>query len=69
VRGGRTVEGLDLLKEAVVEAERILNLAGDDATTRARRARTELRLDSSWGSTAAINWALARGYQVTTKFK
>ncbi len=69
VRRGRTVEGLDLLKEAVVEAERILNLAGDDATTRARRARTELRLDSSWGSTAAINWALARGYQVTTKFK
>jgi hypothetical protein len=69
VRRGRTVEGLDLLKEAVVEAERILNLAGDDVTTHARRARTELRLDSSWGSTAAINWALARGYQVTTKFK
>src|ERR671932_564069 len=69
VRRGRTVEGLDLLKEAVTEAERILGLVGDDVATRAKRARTELRLDSSWGSTAAINWALERGYQVTTKFK
>src|ERR671928_1772832 len=33
VRRGRTVEGLDLLKEAVAEAERILNLTGDDAMT------------------------------------
>src|ERR671928_102217 len=69
IRRGRTLEGLDLLKEAVTEAERILGLVGDDVATRAKRARTELRLDSSWGSTAAINWALLRGYQVTTKFK
>ena len=69
VRPRRTVEGLDRLKEAVAEAERILGLVGDDVATRAKRARTELRLDSSWGSTAAINWALERGYQVTTKFK
>src|SRR5919202_1325188 len=69
IRRGRTLEGLDLLQEAVLAAERILGLAGDDVGTRAKRARTEIRLDSSWGSTAAINWALLRGYQVTTKFK
>src|SRR5918911_381198 len=69
LRRGRTLEGQDLLKEAVLEAERVLGLAGDDEGTRAKRARTEVRLDSSWGSTAAINWVLLRGYQVTTKFK
>jgi hypothetical protein len=69
IRRGRTLEGQDLLKEAVLEAERVLGLAGDDEGTRAKRARTEVRLDSSWGSTAAINWVLLRGYQVTTKFK
>jgi hypothetical protein len=69
IRRGRTLEGLDLVKEAVLEAERVLGLVGDDDDTRAKRARTEIRLDSSWGSTAAINWVLLRGYQVTTKFK
>jgi hypothetical protein len=69
IRRGRTLEGLDLLKEAVTAAERVLGLAGADEGTRAKRARTEIRLDSSWGSTAAINWVLLRGYQVTTKFK
>src|ERR671933_109386 len=69
IRRGRTLEGLDLLKEAVLEAERLLGLAGDDEGTRAKRARTEIRLDSRWGSTAAINRVLAQGYQVTTKFK
>ncbi len=69
IRRGRTLEGLDLLKEAVTEAERVLGLAGDDDVTRVKRARTEIRLDSSWGSTAAINWLLEQGYQVTTKFK
>src|SRR5919199_1492114 len=69
IRRGRTLEGLDLLTEAVLEAERVLGLAGADEGTRAKRARTEIRLDSSWGSTAAINWVLLRGYQVTTKFK
>src|ERR671933_1095160 len=69
IRRGRTLEGLDLLKEAVLEAERVLGLAGDDDGTRAKRARTEIRLARSWGSTAAINWVLLRGYQVTTKFK
>jgi hypothetical protein len=69
VRPGRTAEGLVLLQEAVEQAERRLDLAGDTAAAQAKRARTEVRLDSSWGSTAAINWLLERGYQVTTKFK
>ncbi len=34
-----------------------------------RRARTEWRLDSGWGSEEIINWLLVRGYQVTGKFK
>src|SRR5919202_5469320 len=69
IRRGRTLEGLDLLKEAVLEAERVLGLAGADEGTRAKRARTEIQLDSSWGSTPALNWVLLRGYQLPTKFK
>jgi hypothetical protein len=69
IRRGRTLEGLELVKEAVTEAARVLGLAGDDAAACTKRARTEIRLDSSWGSTAAINWLLEQGYQVTTKFK
>jgi hypothetical protein len=69
VRPGRTAERVPLLQEAVEQAERRLDLAGDDEAAQARRARTDVRLDSSWGSTAAINWLLERGYQVMTKFK
>ena len=69
VRPGRTAEGLPVLQEAIEQAERLLDLGGDEAAARARRARTEVRLDSSWGSTDGINWLLERGYQVTTKFK
>jgi hypothetical protein len=69
VRRGTTAEGLALLQEAIEQAERLLGLAGDDAAAQARRARTLVRLDSGWGSAAALDWLLARGYQVTTKFK
>lgn len=69
VRRGRTAESLPLLQEAVEQAERLLALGGDDAAAQDRRARTEVRLDSSWGSTTARTWRLERGYQVTTKFK
>jgi hypothetical protein len=69
VRPGRTAEGVPVLQEAIAQAERLLDLGGDDAAARARRARTEVRLDSAWGSTAAIDWLLERGYQVLTKFK
>src|ERR671932_324921 len=36
VRRGRTREGLELVKEAVTEAERVLGFAGDDDGTRAQ---------------------------------
>jgi hypothetical protein len=66
---GNRVETLDVVQQAVAAAERLLDLAGDRAEAQARRARTEWRLDSGWGSEGMINWLLARGYQVTGKFK
>ena len=33
-----------------------------------KRGRTEIRLDSGWGSEPIITWLLQRGYQVTGKF-
>jgi hypothetical protein len=73
VWSGRAVESLAVLQQAVQAAERLLGLEGEDAVrtaaTRAKRARTEFRLDSGWGSEAGINWLKGRGYQVTGKFK
>ena len=66
---GNRVETLAVVEQAVAAAERLLGLAGDTAAARARRAQTEWRLDSGWGSAEIINWLLARGYQVTGKFK
>jgi hypothetical protein len=43
--------------------------AASTAEAAAQRARIEFRLDSGWGSEELINWLLARGYQVTGKFK
>jgi hypothetical protein len=69
VQPGRTVETLTVVQQAVAAAERLLGLDGDDPEAVARRARVEWRLDSGWGSEQLINWLLARGYQVTGKFK
>ncbi len=66
---GNRVETLAVVQQAVAAAERLLDLAGDGAEAQARRAQTEWRLDSGWGSEEIINWLLARGYQVTGKFK
>lgn len=66
---GRSVETLAVLQAAVAATERLLGLDGEDATAVAKRARTEWRLDSGWGSEAMIDWLLARGYQVTGKLK
>jgi hypothetical protein len=66
---GNRVETLAVLQAAVLAAETLLGLDGDDTTTAAQRARTEWRLDSGWGSAEQLNWLLARGYQVTGKFK
>lgn len=66
---GNTVETLAVVQQAVAATERLLDLADDSAAARAKRARIEFRLDSGWGSEEIINWLLARGYQVTGKFK
>jgi type IV secretory pathway protease TraF len=66
---GRTAESLPILQEAITQTERLLGLDRDDEQTAAKRARTEIRLDSGWGSEAIITWLLARGYQVSGKFK
>ncbi len=66
---GRTAESLSVLEEALTQAEHLLGLEGEDERAQARRARVEIRLDSGWGSTPILTWLLARGYQVTGKFK
>jgi hypothetical protein len=69
VVGGRTAESLPVLQAAIQAAERLLGLEDDNEAVQAKRARTEIRLDSGWGSDAVITWLLSRGYQVTGKFK
>ena len=69
VISARSVESLPVLQEAIQAAEPLLGLVGDSDQTQRKRGRTEIRLDSSWGSEAMITWLLERGYQVTGKFK
>jgi hypothetical protein len=66
---GRTVETPAVVQQAVAAVERLLGLTEETPETVAQRARIEWRLDSGWGSEETINWLLARGYQVTGKFK
>jgi len=69
VIAGRLVESLPILQEAIYAMESRLGLGGEDAETMKKRARTEVRLDSGWGSEPIITWLLTRGYQVTGKFR
>jgi hypothetical protein len=69
VVSARIVESLAVLQEAIQAAEALLGLAGDSDESQRKRGRTEIRLDSSWGSEAMITWLLSRGYHVTGKFK
>lgn len=69
VASGRTAESLPILQEAIQGAEHLLGLEGESKQAKAKRARTEIRLDSGWGGEAMITWLLERGYQVTGKFK
>ncbi len=69
VASGRTAESLSVLQEAIQGAERLLGLEGESKQAKAKRARTEIRLDSGWGGEAMITWLLSRSYQVTSKFK
>ncbi len=64
-----TVESLPVLQESIQATEPLLGLAGDSEEAQGKRVRTEIRLDSSWGSEAMITWLLERGYHVTGKFK
>jgi hypothetical protein len=69
VISARTVESLPVLQDAIQGAERLLGLEGEGQEVQHKRARTEIRLDSGWGSEAMITWLLSRGYQVTGTFK
>ncbi len=69
VVSARSVESLAVLQEAIQAAEALLGLAGDSDEAQRKRGRTEIRLDSSWGSEAMITWLLSRGYHVTGKLK
>ena len=69
VISARSVESLPVLQEAIQAAELLLGMAGDTSEAQQKRARTEIRLDSSWGSEAMITWLLERGYHMTGKFK
>ena len=66
---GRKVESLAVLQEAISGMESRLGLGGAGADALKKRGRTEIRLDSGWGSGPNITWLLERGYQITGKFK
>jgi hypothetical protein len=68
VRPGRTAERLAGLQAVLAHAQQRLGVVGDSAEAQAKRARTEIRLDSAWGSDRVITWLLARGDQVTGTF-
>src|SRR6266566_2431153 len=69
VIAGRRVESLPVLQEAIYAMESRLGMGEEDNDSRKKRGRTEIRLDSGWGSGPNITWLLERGYQVTGKFK
>jgi hypothetical protein len=64
VISARRVESFPLRQEAIQAVEALLGRAGDSEKIEHKRERTEIRLDSSWGSEAMITWLLERGYQV-----
>jgi hypothetical protein len=51
---GRLAESLPVLQEAISGAEHLLGLEGKSKQARAKRARTEIRLDSGWGGEKMI---------------
>lgn len=69
VRPGHTIESVAVLQAVLEQAEQRLGLAGNSPDAQAKRARTEIRLDSAWGSDRVITWLLERGYHITGKFK
>jgi hypothetical protein len=69
VIAGRRVESLAVLQEAIYGMELRLGLGGEDACILKKRERTEIRLESGWGSEPISTWLFERGYQVTGKFR
>src|SRR5437764_11147305 len=63
------VESLPILQAAIYAMEQRLGSDGKDVETLKKRGRTEIRLDSDWGSEPIITWRMSRGYQVTGKFR
>jgi hypothetical protein len=61
VISARSVESLPVLQDAILAAEHLLGIEGESEEAQRKRARTEIRLDSSWGSEAMITWLLSRG--------
>jgi hypothetical protein len=62
----------EIVWETVISGRKVesrLGLDGEGADIQKKRERTEIRLDSGWGSGPNITWLLQRGYQVTGKFK
>jgi hypothetical protein len=69
VRPGKQVESLPLVEEVVKRIEALYSMAGDEEAAQEKRARTEWRMDSAWGSDPILTYLLDRGYQVTGKFR
>ena len=61
VSSGRMVESLPILPAAIYAMERRLGWQGADPAPWKKRARTEMRLDSGWGSEPSLTWLLERG--------
>ena len=61
---GNVASGLETLKDAVKELERILGL-----TTKKQRGRIVVRLDSGFGGESSHRWLLGRGYHLVGKMK
>src|SRR6516164_1345025 len=58
-----------MLQEDIYAMESRRGSPGEDPDTLKQRERTEIRLDSGWGSEPIITWLLTRGYQVTGKLR
>jgi hypothetical protein len=69
VMPGNQVESLPVVRMVVECIEKLYGMAGEDEAAKQKRARTEWRMDSAWGSDPILTFLLGRGYQVTGKFR
>jgi hypothetical protein len=66
---GNAVESLPLVEEVVARIETLYAMDGADQAAAAKRAQTEWRMDSGWGSDSILTFLIGRGYQVIGKFR